>query len=72
MLRKPGRFSIYLPHWLEIRQLWRSDANFNHRVCPTVMPGRPLEALAAARRVGTDPVISKAEENPAWADFVED
>lgn len=33
MLRKPSRFSIYLPHQLEIRQLWRSDANFNHRVC---------------------------------------
>ena len=36
------------------------------------MPGRPLEALTAARRVVTDPVLSKAEENPAWVDFAED
>lgn len=39
---------------------------------PTVMPGRPLEALTVARRVGTDPALSKAEENPAWVDFAED
>lgn len=57
---------------------WRSDSSGDQmqisttESVPTVMPGRPLEALVAVRRVGTDPVFSKAEENPAWADFVED